>query len=130
MTTIYRRLLVGSAIIIGIVNAGSIASANTRITNSPANIGAITPAIDIKPIQQRATICQIAINCNDLVPCLECSTQINNTQINIEIVQRIGINRAEISKIPSISSAQIIRPGIVCADIESDVMDARIPIVG
>jgi len=66
MTTIYRGLLMGFALIIGIVNADAIAA---------------------------------------------------------------GINRAKISKISTICYTETIRPGIVCADIERNVIEARIPIV-
>jgi hypothetical protein len=66
MRNTYRRLLVGLAIIIGIANAVSITAANPRIMNSTPNIGTIAAPIDINPIEQRPTICQIAIDCSGI----------------------------------------------------------------
>lgn len=78
MKTMYRKVLVGLTVIIGIANTGSYAAANT--------------AININSIQQCATICRI-------------------------------------SKISSIRCAETIRLGIPCADIECEVIEARIPSV-
>ena len=78
MTTMYRKPLVGLAIIIGMAISGSNAAANT--------------VINISSIQQCATNCQI-------------------------------------SKISSIRCAETIRLGIPCADIECEVIEARIPSV-